>query len=169
MKYYLSLFLIFNFLIIFSQEYFPTNSGVKNSTENFIAFTNATIHIDPSRTIKNGTLLIQGQKIINAGKNITLPKNCIVRDLDSKHIYDSFIDIYTNFGITKPKKIGNPGYKQQYDATRKGYYWNDHIMPDQIGCFVKLVFRTDFQFRIDVVGGTDQSHFGSNKFQAGRH
>lgn len=133
MKHYLSLFLIFNSLIIFSQEYFPTNSGVKNSTENFIAFTNATIHIDPSRTIKKGTLLIQGQKIINAGKNITLPKNCIVRDLDGKHIYPSFIDIYTNFGITKPKKIGNPDYKQQYDATRKGYYWNDHIMPDQIG------------------------------------
>lgn len=132
MKHIYTLFLILNSFAIFSQEYFPTNDGVKNSDKHYIAFTNATIHLNSSKTVKNGTLLIKGQKIAFAGKKTTLPENCIIRNMEEKHIYPSFIDIYTNFGVQKPKKIGNPGYKQQYNATRKGYYWNDHIMPDQI-------------------------------------
>ncbi len=45
-----------------------------------------------------------------------------------KHIYPSFIDMYTTFGVTKPKRGGNG---PQYGASRSGFYWNDHIMPEQ--------------------------------------
>jgi hypothetical protein len=47
-----------------AQEYFPTNHDVKNINENYTAFTNAIIHISPTETIYNGTLLIQNKKII---------------------------------------------------------------------------------------------------------
>ena len=41
----------------------------------------------------------------------------------------AFIDIYSDFGIVKPtRKTGNTS--PQYDASRTGYYWNDHIMPE---------------------------------------
>ncbi|PHR70302.1 MAG: amidohydrolase [Lutibacter sp.] len=116
-----------------AQVYFPASTGVKTSNEKFTAFTNATIHISPTQTIENGTLLIQNGKVVSSGNNISLPKNCITIDLEGKHIYSSFIDMYTNFGIQKPKKPSNPSRKPQYDASRKGYYWNDHIMPDQRG------------------------------------
>jgi len=117
---------------LLAQEYFPESTGVKSINEKFTAFTNATIHISPIQTIKNGTLLIQNQKVINVGTNINLPKNCVIIDLKDKHIYPSFIDMYTNFGIEKPKRTSG-GRTPQYDASRKGYYWNDHIMPDQRG------------------------------------
>lgn len=116
-----------------AQEYFPASTGVKTSNEKFTAFTNATIHVSPTQTIKNGTLLIQNGKVVNSGNNISLPKNCITVDLEGKHIYPSFIDMYTNFGVEKPKRPSNPSRRPQYDASRKGYYWNDHIMPDQRG------------------------------------
>lgn len=116
-----------------AQEYFPANDGVKTSNENFTAFTNTTIHISPTQTIENGTLLIQNQKVIRSGTNITIPKNSIVIDLKGKHIYPSFIDMYTNFGIKKPARKPNPSRLPQYDGSREGYYWNDHITPDQRG------------------------------------
>ena len=117
---------------LIAQEYFPESTGVKSVNEKFTAFTNATIHVSPTQTIENGTLLIQNQKIVSVGTNVNLPKNCIVIDLKDKHIYPSFIDMYTNFGIEKPKSKSG-GRTPQYDAAREGYYWNDHIMPDQRG------------------------------------
>ena len=116
-----------------AQEYFPVNEGVKTSNEQFTAFTNAIIHVSPTLTIENGTLLIQNQKVISSGKNIRIPKNTITIDLNGKHIYSSFIDMYTNFGIEKTKKNSSTSRRPQYDASREGYYWNDHIMPDQRG------------------------------------
>ncbi|MBV1888057.1 MAG: amidohydrolase family protein, partial [Urechidicola sp.] len=115
---------------LFAQEYFPESAGVKSINEKFTAFTNATIQVSPTQTIEKGTLLIQNQKIVGVGTNISIPKNCIVIDLKGKFIYPSFIDMYTNFGIEKPKSASS-GRTPQYDASREGYYWNDHIMPDQ--------------------------------------
>ena len=46
-----------------AQEYFPKNDGVKSENQNFIAFTNATIHLNPDQVIKNASLLIQNGKV----------------------------------------------------------------------------------------------------------
>ncbi|WP_415859543.1 amidohydrolase family protein [Aureibaculum sp. 2210JD6-5] len=128
---YFNLFLCLTFLgftAISAQEYFPKNDGVKTKNNNFIAFTNATIIVSPKQTIKNGTLLVKGEKVIDVGGNITIPKNTIKVDLDGKSIYPSFIDVYSDFGITKPKpQRGSFGQAPQYDTNRKGYYWNEHI------------------------------------------
>ena len=89
-----------------AQEYFPKNDGVKSENQNFIAFTNATIHVNPDQVIKNGSLLIQNGKVSNSGQNINIPKNSLIIDLKGKSIYPSFIDVYSNFGIKskKPKE-----------------------------------------------------------------
>ena len=116
-----------------AQDYFPVNDGVKTSNEKFTAFTNATIHVSPTQIINKGTLLIQNQKVISSGTAVVLPENTTIIDLDGKHIYPSFIDMYTNFGVEKNKKSLSTSRRPQYDASREGYYWNDHIMPDQRG------------------------------------
>ena len=130
------LFILFGVFFIsyslFSQEYFPKNDGVKTTEDNYHAFTNATIHPTPQTTLKNASLVIQKGKIIAVGKSITIPKNAIITDLKGKHIYASFIDLYTNFGIEKPKgKVSNPWVGNlQFKPSRNGYYWNDHIRPE---------------------------------------
>ena len=114
-----------------AQEYFPSNTGVKTTKTNTVAFINATIYVTPSQIIKKGTLLIKNGKVLNVGTSVTIPKDAKTIDLDGKYLYPSFIDIYTSFGIETPKreKISRNS-TPQYDAERKGYYWNDHIRPE---------------------------------------
>ncbi len=45
--------------ISFGQDYFPENDGLKTKNTNYTVFTNATIHITPTETIKKATLVIQ--------------------------------------------------------------------------------------------------------------
>ena len=113
---------------LFAQDYFPSNSGVIANNSNYTAFTNATIHVSPTEIIENATLLIKEGKVFNVGKSLNIPKNTTTVDLSGKSIYPSFIDIYTSFGVTKPKRGGNG---PQYGASRSGFYWNDHVMPEQ--------------------------------------
>ncbi|GGI58103.1 periplasmic amidohydrolase [Winogradskyella haliclonae] len=113
---------------LFAQDYFPSNSGVKSNNSNYMAFTNAKIYVSPTEVITNGTLLIKDGKVVSVGKSINLPKNTTKVDLSGKSIYPSFIDMHTTFGVAKPKRGGNG---PQYGASRSGFYWNDHIMPEQ--------------------------------------
>ncbi|EAR00998.1 amidohydrolase family protein [Maribacter sp. HTCC2170] len=115
---------------LFAQDYFPENDGVKSKNNNYTAFTNAKIFITPTQVVDNGTLLIQNGKVVKVGKSVTLPKNTVTIDLSGKSIYPSFIDIYSDFGITKPKRAPGGGRSPQYNATREGFYWNDHIIPE---------------------------------------
>ncbi|WP_246431468.1 amidohydrolase family protein [Winogradskyella flava] len=113
---------------LFAQDYFPSNTGVKANNSNYTAFTNATIHVSPTEVIENGTLLIQKGKVVAVGTSVDIPKNTTSVDLSGKSIYPSFIDLYTTFGVKKPERGGNG---PRYGASRTGFYWNDHIMPEQ--------------------------------------
>jgi imidazolonepropionase-like amidohydrolase len=124
------LLLFFCIHLVSAQDYFPKNDGVKEENNNFTAFTNATLFITPTQKITNGILLIQNGKVIASGKSVTIPMNSMVIDLQGKYIYPSFIDPYTGFGVEKPKRAEGNGRSPQYDPTREGFYWNDHIMPE---------------------------------------
>ena len=126
------LFLIFSFFIskIDAQEYFPNNESVQNKNNNFTAFTNAKIFVTPTQIIERGTLVIQNGKVISAGIDLFVPKNCTIINLEGKSIYPSFIDIYTSFGIEKSKKNVNSDGDSTYDTKRVGYYWNESIKPE---------------------------------------
>ncbi|WP_223034030.1 amidohydrolase family protein [Hanstruepera marina] len=113
-----------------AQDYVPKNDGVKAENTNYVAFTNATIHTTPTEVISNGTLLIKDGKVVSVGTNVSIPKNAVVHDLLEKHIYPSFIDVYSEFGVKKPQRAERSN-APQYDASREGYYWNDHIRPEQ--------------------------------------
>ena len=122
----LSLILLFGILKIDAQEYFPNNESVQNKNNNYTAFTNAKIFVTPTDIIEKGTLIIQNGKIIGAGSDLKIPNNCKIINLEGKCIYSSFIDIYTSFGIEKPKK-SNVSDGDPYDSKRVGYYWNESI------------------------------------------
>ncbi len=114
---------------ISAQEYFPNNEGVQNKNNNYVVFTNAKIYVTPTQIIEKGSLLIQNGKVIGAGNNISIPKNCTTINLEGKSIYPSFIDIYTDFGIEKPTNNSNTG-GLLYDTKREGFYWNENIRPE---------------------------------------
>ena len=116
-----------------AQEYFPKNDAVKAEVNtNYTVLKNAKIHVDPATVINNGMLAIKDGKVTAVGQSITVPPNSVVIDLKGKEVYPSFIDLYTHFGIEKPKNNGGSPYSgnPQYDASREGYYWNDHVRPE---------------------------------------
>jgi imidazolonepropionase-like amidohydrolase len=119
----------------YAQDYFPVNESVHNKSKNYTVFTNATIYVTPTQKIEKGTLLIQDGKVVAVGTAVAIPKNSIAIDLAGKTIYPSFIDIYTNFGIEKPKINMTPGRNRNplYDTKRVGYYWNESVKPELNG------------------------------------
>jgi imidazolonepropionase-like amidohydrolase len=116
---------------LFAQENIPKNDGVKTISSNYTAVTNAKIHVSPTQVIENGTIVIKDGKIVAIGKQVNIPKNAVITDLTGKSVYPSFIDIYSTFGVEKPKGSSNNSRRPQYDAEREGYYWNDHIRAEQ--------------------------------------
>jgi imidazolonepropionase-like amidohydrolase len=114
----------------YAQDYFPINESVQNKNKNYTVLTNATIYVTPTQKIEKGTLLIQDGKVVAVGNSVTIPKNSITIDLDGKTIYPSFIDIYTSFGIEKPKSSLGRFRDPLYDTKRVGYYWNESVRPE---------------------------------------
>ena len=117
-----------------AQDYFPVNESVHNKNNNYTAFTNAVIYITPTQKIEKGTLIVQDGKVIGVGNNITIPKNAIIINLEGKSIYPSFIDIYTSFGIEKPRRNFSGGREDAiYDTKKTGRYWNESILSEVNG------------------------------------
>ncbi|MDB2701758.1 amidohydrolase family protein [Flavobacteriaceae bacterium] len=117
----------------FSQDYFPANTSVKTSASHYQAITNATLHPAPNQQIDNGTILFKNGTIIAVGQNINIPENTLIHDYSGKHIYASFVELHSDFGIKSETAGTRRGRSTQYDANREGYYWNDHIQSDYNG------------------------------------
>jgi len=126
--FYLFIFL-FNFSIS-AQETFPVN-GVKKTFNPVYAFTNAHIILNPNAEITNGTLLIQGNEILEVGEKIIIPDEAIVYNLNGDYIYPSFIELNSEYGITETLKITDKSYNPQYKSGKKGaFHWNQAIHPE---------------------------------------
>lgn len=114
--------------VLFAQEINPVN-GVKASKPGLIAIKNATIVVSPGKTIEKGTILIEGDKIINVGALVLVPKDAIVLDYSGKTILPVFIETNSSLGL--PKVEGRHSFFPQLESSKKGaYYWNEAIHPE---------------------------------------
>jgi len=115
----------------FAQKTFPVN-GVNDERHLTYAFRNAKIFIDYKTVIDSATLLIRDGKVLDAGKNLKIPDDAVVYDLQGKTIYPSFIDIVSDYGINVDKKnVDNNRRGPQFLSNTKGAYgWNQAIRPE---------------------------------------
>jgi len=141
-----------------AQDYFPKNDGVKQSFKNHVAVTNATVYISSTQKIEKATILLKDGKILEVGTTVSVPKNATIIDATGKTIYPSFIDLYSEFGIDKPSSKPERGSSAQYDSSREGYYWNDHIKAEY-NAFENLKYDSKDAQKLRNVGfGTVISH-----------
>ena len=93
---------------------------------NFQAFTNATIHLNPTTVLTDATLLEQNGRIVAVGQNLTLLKTpgytINLELIFTHHLLNSTANCQNG------KKIAI-GAKRSL-GYRDGYYWNDHIISD---------------------------------------
>ena len=124
-------FLIINSAFLVAQtQTFPLN-GAPNNIHSYYAFKNCTLHIDESTTINNATLIIKDGLVVEAAEKANIPANAVVYDLKGKHIYPSFIEMFSDYGMSEvkatPRSFGPP----QMESNIKGAYgWNQAIKAD---------------------------------------
>ncbi len=61
----------------------------------------ATIHTVTNGTIENGSIVLDGGKIVAIGQNVEVPRGARIVDVAGKHIYPGLIDAYSTVGITE--------------------------------------------------------------------
>ncbi|OYQ48442.1 amidohydrolase family protein [Flavobacterium aurantiibacter] len=125
----LKVLLLFLPVALHGQIYFPNNESTQVQTTKNQAFTNCKVYTGNGQLLENATILVSDGIIKAVGQNLSVPKNYLVEDLQGLSVYPSFIDIYSNFGISKP----NSNYRNSpvYDLPAKGFYWNDNIKAHQ--------------------------------------
>ncbi len=113
---------------------FPTN-GAPNPNHNYYAFTNCTLHVDAGAVINNATLLIKDGQIIDAAEKVKVPDGAVTVDLKGKHIYPSFIEMYSDYGMpeNKPAQRNFFGAPQMENNIKGAYGWNQAIKADVNG------------------------------------
>lgn len=116
-----------------AQETFPYN-GVYDHREGWYAFTNATLTLRAGTVLKDATLVIKNGVITAVGAGIEPPKGAIVIDVAGKHIYPSFIDIYSGYGLPEepPAAAGSRRQRGEQPLTDKpgAYAWNEALRPE---------------------------------------
>jgi len=81
-----------------------TPNDIQDQREGNYAFTNATITINPNKTVSNATLLIRAGKVEKIGANIAVPASYAEFDLSGRYIYPSFIDLDSDYGMPEPEE-----------------------------------------------------------------
>ena len=130
MKYINTLFFCLVFVFeLTAQVNFPVN-GVAKTYHATHAFINAEIHVDAHTSIKHGILLVKDAQIIELGQSVSIPENAIIHNLEGAHIYASFIDPYSNYGLAEVKhEKWNP--RPQLESNTAGAFsWNQALKPE---------------------------------------
>lgn len=131
---FLLFFIIVSQLIIAQTPTFPTNGAV-NNIHSYYAFKNCTLHVDESSTLNNAVLLIKDGLVVDAGEKVSIPVNAVVYDLKGKHIYPSFIEMYSDYGMPEGRTASqrNQGAPQMESNIKGAYGWNQAIKADVDG------------------------------------
>lgn len=112
----------------------PNQNGVQDKRPSYYLFKNATLHVDPTTVVEDAWLLVHEDKIERVGKNFEVPKSTQVIDLKGKHIYPSFVDIYSDYGMPELKRGmgGRGGFAEmRFESEKKGAYaFNQAVKPE---------------------------------------
>ncbi|MBV1909615.1 MAG: amidohydrolase family protein [Kangiellaceae bacterium] len=103
--------------------------GLHDRSTNHFALMHATVFVEPGKSIKNATLVIDNGRIVSVKANGKVPSGATEIDLTSHIVYPGFIDPYSNYATVKEKKVKksrNDGPK--YTGVRKGgNSWNNAV------------------------------------------
>ncbi|MFT6999668.1 MAG: imidazolonepropionase-like amidohydrolase [Spirosomataceae bacterium] len=114
-----------------AQVTFPQNDVADERSDSYL-FTNATVHVDGNTVIENGEVYIIKDRIKKVGRNVSVPNGVIKVDLKRKHIYPSFIDPYSSYGMPKVERPKRGSYYNTVlDSDKKGAFaWNAALKPE---------------------------------------
>lgn len=127
-----------SFALIFSgylhAQRLQKTEGIRDNRQQIIyAITNAEVHLNPQQKISKGTVLVQNQKILDVGTQISIPKNAVVIDAQGQHLYPSFIDLNSQYGLENTTSGSTRTSTPEYERNdgKGAFGWNRAIQPQQ--------------------------------------
>jgi len=103
--------------------------GLHDRSTNHFALMHATVFVEPGKSIKNATLVIDNGLIVSVKANGKVPSGATEIDLTSHIVYPGFIDAYSSYAMVKEKKSeAKRDDGPQYTGVRKGgNSWNNAV------------------------------------------
>lgn len=102
--------------------------GITDRSANKVAFTHATVMVEPGKSIKDATLVIDNGRIMSVRKGAKAPSDAKIVDLSNHVVYAGFIDPFSHYAFDKSKSTPSWGQPPKYQGDRKGgNAWNDAI------------------------------------------
>ncbi len=133
----LLIIILFPFLVLAQQQTKPVE-GLRDNPPKVYAFTNVKIVQMPGKVIERGTIVIRDGVIESVGTNVQIPSDAQVIDLSGKIIYPGFIDLYTNYGLPKPREraqaVSQQTQEQQRPEVKKqgAENWNPNVFSSKL-------------------------------------
>ena len=110
---------------------FPVNGTVDKHLVRTV-LENATVHVDENTVIVKGTVVLFRGLIESVGtpEEVVVNGPAIRLDMSGYHLYPSFVDLHSSYGLPKVKPA-EWSRKPQYESDKKGAYgWNQAIRPE---------------------------------------
>ena len=79
--------------------------AVLDASAPLVAIVGATLHPVTSPVIEGGTLLLQGQRIVAMGAEVSVPESAERIDASGKHLWPGMIAMHTNLGLTEISSV----------------------------------------------------------------
>ena len=95
--------------------------GLRDNTPEVYAFTNATLVVEPGRTIEGATLVVRNGAIESAGRRVNIPADAFIIDLEGKYVFPGFIDMYAPYGLPLPDEK-DPVTQAHWNAQVRSFY-----------------------------------------------
>ena len=110
---------------------FPVNGTVDKALVATV-LEHATIHIDATTTIEDGTLIMHQGRIVAVGQAAeTSHSGPAVRlDMAGLHLYPSFVDLHSDFGTPEVQEAGWSRTPQDVSDKKGAYGWNEAVRPE---------------------------------------
>lgn len=113
-----------------AQVTFP-ESGISSKDNVHYLIKGASIHL-ASGEVRVADLLVYRGKIQSVGSldAESIPANTVTYERDDTHIYPSFIELNSAYGLTKPKSVDSKRGPHYERKENKGTYWNEAFHPE---------------------------------------
>ena len=103
-------------------------TGLRENTPSVFALTNAEIVTEPGNSLSGATMVVRNGTIEAVGRNVSIPSDATVIDMEGKKIYPGFIDLFAHYGLPEPEGADNIHWNEQI---RAHYSSAENFVPDE--------------------------------------
>ena len=110
---------------------FPVN-GTHDKALVATVLEHATVHVDATTTLEDGTVVLHRGRIVAVGPSATTRFGgpSMTLDMTGLHVYPSFIDVHSAFGTPEVQSAGWSRTPQDLSDKKGAYGWNQAVRPE---------------------------------------